>query len=163
MSENTLHHLIYGWPLVSDTPGEEPDVLASSYPSTPEETAALRAFALDPLPVNGRLESQAVAFFRQPASTLDAPFVLARTHYQRDEQTLPIYEYVHVPKTLLDGLGGDIVPLFSMLNQPVPPYPAPHAPLEPLEQPTPTTWTWDRSVELLETVLDSLDGELQLL
>ncbi len=163
MPENTLHHLIYGWPLVSDTPGEQPDVLGSSYPFTPEETAALRSVALDPLPVNGRLESQSVAFFRQPASALDAPFVLARTHYQRDEQRLPIFEYVHVSKSLLEGLGGDIVPLFSLLNQPLPTYPVTNAPLEPLEHPTPTTWTWDRSVELLEEVLDTLKGNLDLL
>lgn len=163
MTENTLHHLIYGWPLVADTPDEQPDVLASSYPCNPEQTAALRTFALDPLPMDGQLESQSVGFFRLPANTLDAAFVLARTHYQRDGQTLVIYEYVHVPQSVMDGLGGDILPLFSLLNQPVPTYPVTNAPLEPLELPLPTTWTWDRSVELLQEVLDLLDGDLHLL
>lgn len=163
MPEQTLHHLIYGWPLVANAPGEQPDVLASSYPFTPEETSVLRAAALDPMPVEGLLDSQSVALFRQTANALDAPYVLARTHYQKGEPALPVYEFVHLPQSLLDGLGGDIVPLFSLLDQPVPSYPVTNAPIEPLEPPITTTWTWDRSVELLETVLESLEGNLDLL
>jgi hypothetical protein len=169
MSENVLHHLIVGQAITSDQPTTTPTVLALSEDFNEETIAALQqAVQVTPLPVKGQRASQAFALAMltngKPVSDATRVFTLARTHYQDDKQTSPVYEYVYIPGTVLDSLSGDIQPIVNLLNQPIPPYAVTNAPLKPLSLPTVDTGSLNKDVTIINTVLaDIADGDLRRL
>lgn len=108
----TLDRIIYG--------GERPAdgmfrVLALTGDLTEEEAANWSALAeLKPVEAATPGESLAVGLFPRTGRG----FVLARAQVQADN--LPVYEYVDLPRRILNQLAGNLEPLMTALAQPLP-------------------------------------------
>lgn len=166
MVENQIQHLIYGHAIINEVPADQADVLAISNNLKPEVVKALqKVIPLAPLPREGILASQAIAFMElKNIPSLPATYVLARAHYQHDHQSLGIYEYILLPKAALASLMGDLEPLIRLINAPLPSFSVTHAPLPTLILPSPPTWTFQKGLGLLEGVLKtSVKDNLYLL
>ncbi|MDQ7024890.1 MAG: hypothetical protein Q9P44_04955 [Anaerolineae bacterium] len=169
MSENNLQHVIIGQAIVADRVTEALSVLALSDNLSEESVAALQqAVTLTPLAANGQRESQTVALAMltngKVVGDASRVYVLARSHYQKNDQTQAIYQYIRIPCAILDDLDGDIQPLLRLIDEPIQPYAVTHAPLEPLPLPTPVTSSLADEVTLLNTTLNMLaDGDIQRL
>lgn len=167
--DTMLEHLIYGQPIASDQAAKAPDVLALSRGLQPSIGPQIHEIvALQPLPLTDVRSSQSMALIqRNPSAVISADatdFVLARAHYQGDDQTSPIFEYIFLTDAILDNLGGDLQPLLSFFETPIARYKGIHAPLARLEVPTSITWTLDKQVALLKPLLDDMmAGDMRLL
>lgn len=167
--DTVLEHLIYGQPIVSNATTTSPDVLALSAGLEASASTRLRnATPLYPLPNADTRASQSIALTKLDIDDTvgddEMRFILARSHFQGDDQTLPVYQYIFLTGATLQQLGGDLQPLLSFFEQPITPYKATHLLLDPLELPAPATWTLDKQVAVLKTLLDDImKGDMSLL
>jgi hypothetical protein len=164
MVENTLQQFIYGQSIIADVPSNMPDILGISEQLNPEDALALyQHIAIDPMWVNGIRASQAVALVSMENDSQEPSSVLARAHFQNEQQALPVYHYILLPRQALLHLG-DVDSLLKLFEQAIPHYSASNTVLEPLHLPLPVTWTMDKGVALLKTLLDNLaNGDMRRL
>ena len=150
MADNALQHLTYGRAIVGEVPEEATNILAITDTLTADQISALRvAVSLAPMPVDGLFESQAVAF--APYGT-DGHYVLARSHFQRAERTMPAAQYILFPAEVVSQLA-DIQDLISLIDKAIPTSKVFHAPTEPLTPPEFSTWSAADDVAALQHVL----------
>lgn len=71
--------------------------------------------ALEPLHHRGVSESQAVGIFAGPGRN----FLLARTHNQHEDFVSPVYEYILLPRKLVQAAAGKLDPLLSLVSAPL--------------------------------------------
>lgn len=164
MVENTLQQLIYGQAWIDDVLSHNSEILGMSGQLNHDDAVALyQRIPLDPMSVDGIHASQAVALVALKNGDDEEHYILARSHYQNDEQALPVHHYIFLPNQALLHLG-DIAPLLKLFDKPIPLYSDINIALEPLNLPLPVTWTMDKGVALLKTLLDGIaEGDIRRL
>lgn len=151
----TLDRILYGKPVVDNQPGSDFQTLALSGSLTYEDSAAWReVVALDPLPEASPVESQAVGIFAGPGRN----FILARAHNQNEDVNLPIYEYILIPRRLLQQAAGNLGPLLALVDKPLPLFDQqPVIGFTALDQPSVHPWTMDERLACLRALLQQCD------
>lgn len=169
MAQQALERFIYGTPIVAGKAAGEPTILAISPGLRDARAVEIRQrLPLMPLPdptVNG---SPVVALFAEDApaavGTAQTRYIMARAQYQQANQMAAACEYVLLSGEVLAAVRGDVQALLGQLDADIPSYAVTHAELAPLERPTAITWTLDRTVTVLQTLLDEvLDGKMSRL
>lgn len=163
MLENPLQQFTYGQPIIADVPSQTLDILGiTEQLSTDDALAIHQLVPLDPLPLNGIRISQAVALVEIEMQD-ERYYILARTHFHDNEQNLRAYHYILLPPQVLSHFN-DLTPLLKFFEKNIALYSDTHTLLSPLELPLPATWTMDKGVALLKTVLDNCaDGDIRRL
>jgi hypothetical protein len=136
---DSLDRIIYGKPMIDKQPGDDFQTLAVSDSLTIEDTASWRSMvSLEPLNQPSIEESQAIGIFAGTGRN----FILAHTHNQNNDANLPSYEYVLLPRKVLQQAAGNIEPLLQQIVKPIPVFDQ-HliTSIPPLEVETPTSWT----------------------
>lgn len=110
---------------------------------------------IEPMPLADERNSQSLAIVDFDADT----FVLARTHFQQGNLELPVYQYIFLPKDLLSGIGGQVNPLVTLVEDPIPPYSAHHVTVPPLGIPTPPTGTLNKRVTQIRRLYSNILDE----
>ena len=150
MVDNTLQHLTYGRAIVGEVPEEAANILAITDTLTADQLSNLRvAVSLAPMPVDKLFESQAIAF---APYRIDGQYVLARSHFQRAERTMPAAQYILLPAEIMSQLA-DIKDLLPLIDTAIPTSKVFHAPVEPLAPPTVTNWSAANDIAALRHVL----------
>lgn len=161
MSENVLQHLTYGRAIVGDVPEESADILAISEALTPDDLSVLRlAASVAPMPLDGLFETHAVSYM--PYGN-DGEYVLARTHYQRAERTMPATQYIVLPREVA-AQHVNINDLIGLIDSEIPTLKVFHAPVAPLGAPNTSEWSSEADVQVITQVLSKhANGDIKLL
>jgi hypothetical protein len=152
---NALERAVFGKPTSDGQPSKDVALVAYSDNLTPETARAWRGYAaVEPLAHPAALESQAIGIFAVP----DGNFLWARAHNQLDNQNLPAYEYILLPRDILQQMAGSLSPLLALAETPIPVYEE-STHIAPLDVPPPPTWTGDRRAALFRQILAYLPHE----
>lgn len=154
--EFALDYLIYGTPIVNSQPTEPSDILAISEGWQQSDITALRQqLALEPMPADDARASTSIGITRQGDN-----YLLVRAQHLEGYPQHPIYQYISLPAEAYIGLAGDLQPIRRLFDQAIAPSPVTNAPAEPLILRSATTWTADKRLAALRTLVDDmLDGD----
>lgn len=152
---NALNQIIYGRPFANNEPDAAFDLLAFSGDVTDDDLVRWRSLVtIKPLPFPDAVDSQALGIFDEP----NGDYILVRTHNQKDDVALPVYQYVRLPRAVWQGLAGNLSPLVDMLSKPIPSYSAHHVTIDPLELAPPTTANLDSRRTRIQAALRLVGG-----
>lgn len=151
MTAHPLQHVIYGYPVTAHQAAEQADILAISDDFNAEHLQQMiDQLPVRPLPRDQAAQSQSVAYFRLDLSSsaetepvIASAGILARAHFQRDDQALAVYEMITLAADSLTQVA-DIRHLMSYFDTPIPIYNVTNAPLASLQMPEASPHTPDQ-------------------
>lgn len=156
--DSTLERFIYGKPVTDENASPAMDILAITPGLSIEDAILCRSLtSIEPLPLENGNSSQAVGLFRG----IDEQFILAHARFQYDDPERPIYQYVILPKDVLQGVSGNIKTLVEITDIGTAEYKTTHDVLDALAMPPVPTWVADRRVVLFNRVLEQFSGEMR--
>jgi len=155
--EFTLDYLVYGTPIINNRAVDAPDVLAISEGWQESAIDNLRQLlAIEPMSLEDARASTALGI-----TTYQDDYLLGRTHFLADYPTVPLYQYVRLPREAYTGLSADLQPLQRLVATLLPPYNATHIPVAPLQLLSAITWTADKRISALHYLLTHItDGDM---
>lgn len=148
--DKPLNYLIYGRPVQAGEPAADYATLALTASLDIGDAVAMRQqVPLEPLPVPDARASQAVALMERP----EGDYLLARTHNQRQDAGLPVYQFVLIPAEVM-AADVDLLSLTSLVAEPIDPSSSVHMVVPPLYLPDPTPPNPARMLNVFRRVLD---------
>lgn len=145
---STLNRVIFGQAVVDGQTSGALELLASSGVSAEEGLSWCSAVSLEPLSAASPQESQAVGVFNRK----NGDFIFARAQNQNE---IPVYELIALPGEVLHQLAGDLSPLLTLVESPLP-VPLDET-LSALEIPHLPTWTLDKRTTFFKRFLDEME------
>ncbi len=150
---DTLDRIIY-----SKQPGENPadeqePTLSFTGELTVEDTRLWRdAVGLDPVPEDISPGSLALGIFNGPGRM----FILSRVYQPTDAAAAPIYEYIGLPRKLLQQAAGHLEPLLALMQAPLPTLDHAAQPvISPLDTPELMPWSPEERQKHLKSLLNT--------
>ena len=156
----TLEYVILGYTITPGPNDKTLELLAYSEGVPLQDKTRYRTLVdLEPMPHADERQSQAIAMIGYDAETA----ILARSHYQRGDPNLPVYQYILIPYDILSGIGGRLTPLQTLIDKPIPVYQVSHMTVAPLTLPTIATGNLNiRIVQIERLISGLLDNRFQL-
>lgn len=156
----TLEYIIIGHAMNDGQHDKEFELLAFTEGIPSQDIALYRKIVtLAPMPIADEKGSQSLAMVSYDTDTV----ILARSHFQQADTTLPVNQYILIPYETLVGIGGRIIPLQSLVRTPIPIYQQHHVVVPPLRMPTIATGNLNTRVEPVQRLLgDMLDMNFEL-
>ncbi len=150
----TLNRVIYG-KSADDPPDSAVRLLALTGEISEEEAQQWReAAALVPQSGTTAEESLALGLFAMPGRS----FLLARAQAQEGNPALPLYEYIPLPRRLLQQADGNLQPFLTLLTTPLPTFNGADPAVAALELPPLHPWPLGERQACFEVLLKDMGG-----
>lgn len=153
--EYTLEHFIYGKTINSGGEPGKLDILAISGGLNSDDLSLLRAMAaIEPLPIPDPVASETVGIFIGPGDD----FIAARTYLQEGDLNRPVYQYILVPRPVVEGAAGAVQRLIDALRQHIPVFDSARQSIDPIQFTPPAAVDDAYRVEALRRLIDQHAG-----
>ena len=147
----SLDHIIYGNLRASEANGDGLAVMGLTDGLTVEDAILWRGFtSVQAMPGATAEGTRALGLFAAPNDR----FVLSCAYLQDGDPRWPLYEYVLVPRAVLETLAGNLRPLVALFREPIVRDQAISSQIETLEFTEPTPWTLEDRRASLDELID---------